>query len=95
MGAGHRSRTCDTLIIQALGLNRQNTILFGLEYCTNMTGLSLWGNQISGISPLVANSGLDEGDVVSLEGNKLELSEGSKALEDIRQLEARGVQVLY
>jgi len=70
-----------------------------LTSLTNLTGLDLQRNQISDISPLVANSGLTGGSVerddVSLQDNKLDLSEGSKALEDIKLLEARGVQVYY
>jgi internalin A len=34
--------------------------LSGLEYCTNLSGLSLWGNQISNISPLRNLSTLTE-----------------------------------
>ena len=62
----------------------------------NLTGLRLGNNQISDISPLVENSGLEEGDeVVLLRNNNLNLSEGSEDLENIRQLEARGVSVSY
>jgi len=52
-------------------------------------------NPISDISSLVENSGLGEGDYVLLENNNLDLSEGSEALENIRQLEGRGVMVQY
>jgi hypothetical protein len=43
----------------------------------------------------VANSGLGEGDTLRLAGNKLDLSEGSEDLENIRQLQGRGVVVHY
>jgi len=52
-------------------------------------------NQISDISPLVENSGLGEGDYVLLSNNNLDLSEGSEDMENIRQLEGRGVVVHY
>jgi len=32
--------------------------LSGLEYCTNLSGLSLWGNQISDVSPLAGLTNL-------------------------------------
>jgi len=43
----------------------------------------------------VENSGLGSGDIVVLRLNNLDLSEGSEDLEDIRQLEGRGVEVYY
>jgi len=43
----------------------------------------------------VENSELSEGDRVLLEGNNLDLSEGSEDLENIRILEERGVRVDY
>ena len=64
-----------------------------LASLTNLTRLTLTGNQISDISPLVENSGLGEGDLVFLQSNPLDLSEGSEDLENIRQLEARRVGV--
>ena len=52
--------------------------------------LYLARNQISDISPLVANSGLGEGDEVWLGNNNLDLSEGSEDLENITALEDGG-----
>jgi hypothetical protein len=52
-------------------------------------------NQISDISPLVANSGLGEGDVVTITENDLDLSEGSADMLNIGALEDRGVTVGY
>jgi len=52
--------------------------VFGLEYCTNLTSLSLHMNQISDISPLLENSGLGTRDVIGLKDNNLNLSEGSE-----------------
>ena len=66
-----------------------------LANLTSLTLLILWQNQISDISPLVENSGLGAGDKVLLEGNNLDLSEGSEDMENIRALENRGVVVNY
>ena len=71
------------------------TNLSGLEYCTNLTELTLHGNQISDISPLLENSGLGEGDEVYLEDNNLDLWEGSDNMENIKALEDGGVVVHY
>ncbi len=64
-----------------------------LAFLTNLTWLYLEGNEISDISPLVENSGLGPGDIVILLANNLDLSEGSEDLENIGQLEGRGVVV--
>ncbi|UCG54602.1 MAG: leucine-rich repeat domain-containing protein [Dehalococcoidia bacterium] len=66
-----------------------------LESLLNLTRLNLSGNQISDISPLLENSGLGEGDVVNLEGNELDLTEGSEDIASIRLLESRGVEITY
>ncbi len=66
-----------------------------LASLTNLTMLYLHGNLISDISPLVENSGLGLGDIVILENNNLDLSEGSEDMENIRQLQGRGVVVQY
>ncbi len=77
-----------------LGAN-QISVLSPLASLTNLTWLYLRANRISDISPLVENSELGPGDIVILRHNNLELSEGSEDLEDIRQLEGRGVEVYY
>ncbi len=77
-----------------LGAN-QISDLSPLASLTNLTWLYLRLNQISDISPLVENSGLGPGDIVFLLSNNLDLSEGSEDMEDIRQLEGRGVEVYY
>ena len=61
----------------------------------NLTELDLRENRISDLSPLVENLGLGGGDVVILQKNSLDLSEDSEDLENIRQLEARGVSVRH
>ena len=67
-----------------------------LASLTNLTTLTLSGNQINDISPLVEYRGLGAGDEIWLDDNPLlDLSEGSEDLENIRQLEARGVDVRY
>ena len=71
------------------------TDLSGLEYCTNLTGLYLDGNQISDISPLVENSGLGVGVMIYLRENKLDLNEGSEDIENINVLKDRGVEIHY
>ena len=83
------------------GLNNlQTLVLWGnqitdltlLSHLNNLTELYLGGNQIEDLSPLVANPGLSEGDVVDLRGNPLR----DKALtEQIPALRARGVEVIY
>jgi len=60
---------------------------------TNLEYLSLVMNNISDLSPLVENSGLGSGDEIYLEGNNLDLSEGSEDMDNIRALEDRGVIV--
>lgn len=66
-----------------------------LSSLTNLTELDLYANNISDISPLVENSGLGAGDIVRLEGNNLELREGSEDVEHIKALKNRGVIVLH
>jgi hypothetical protein len=44
---------------------------------------------------LVGNSGLGKGDEVYLDGNNLDLTEGSKDMANIKALEDRGVMVYY
>ena len=75
--------------------NNQLSDISPLTSLTNLEWLNLSMNPISDISPLVENSGLGEGDHVFLENNNLDLSEGSEDLENIRQLQGRGVEVHY
>jgi len=85
---------CSSLTGLYLSSN-QISDLSPLAYLTNLVHLRLRNNQISDLSPLVVNSGLGGGDRVWLEGNNLDLAEGSEDLENIRQLEGRGVKVNY
>ena len=56
------------------GLSARDTSisdLTGLEFATNLTELRLERNSISDLSPLVANTGLGNGDTVDVRGNSL------------------------
>jgi Leucine-rich repeat (LRR) protein len=66
-----------------------------LSSLTNLSELDLYANTISDISPLLENDGLGAGDLVRLEGNNLELWEGSNDMENIKTLKNRGVVVLH
>ena len=58
----------------------------------NLTFLNLTGNNISDISPLVANTGLDDGNEVWLQGNPLSLESFTT---HILALQSRGVTTLF
>ena len=58
--------------------------LTGIEYCTNLQTLTLRGNQISDISPLLNNPGIGEGDEIDLRGNQL----------DIQKLQEKGATII-
>ncbi|MDO8491976.1 MAG: hypothetical protein Q7T04_08195, partial [Dehalococcoidia bacterium] len=66
-----------------------------LSSLTELGGLSLGGNQIIDVSPLVQNSGLGQGDIVWLGNNPLDLRQGSQNRQDIETLKTRGVMVLH
>jgi len=66
-----------------------------LANLTNLQWLYLDHNQISDISPLVSNTGLGQGDWVSLENNLLDLTPGSDDMQNIQILQNRGVGVTY
>jgi hypothetical protein len=63
-----------------------------LASLTNLTKLWLDGNQIGNISALVQNEGLDEGDVIYLQGNPLSWHSINVC---IPELKGRGVIVVY
>jgi len=73
--------------------NNEISDISPLASLTSLEMLSLTANQISDITPLVENSGLSG--TISLVNNNLDLSEGSEDLENIKILEARGVEVDY
>jgi hypothetical protein len=66
-----------------------------LDDLTNLYGLYLAGNQIDDISSLVINTGLDSGDNLQLQRNKLYITGVSQNMADIQTLIGRGVQVEY
>ena len=64
-----------------------------LSGLTNLTELYLDENQIVDIQALVDNPGLDEGDVVDVRYNYLDLTPGSPDMLNIEALQDRGVRV--
>jgi hypothetical protein len=66
-----------------------------LESFTELFYLDLGDNLISDITPLVENTGLGEGDFVNLDGNVLDVTDGSDDKADIDALIARGVDVSF
>ncbi|MFC2000428.1 hypothetical protein ACFLXE_06715 [Chloroflexota bacterium] len=63
-----------------------------LQNLTSLKDVDLRANQITDIQTLVDNTGLSDGDQVSLSGNPLS---DTSINTYIPQLEARGVQVIY
>lgn len=63
-----------------------------LSKLTNLILLDLSFNQITDIAPLVNNSGLSQGDAISLNGNPLD---SISINQYIPQLKTRGVVVFY
>ena len=53
------------------------------------------GNEITDISSLVENSGIDQGDRVDLSNNYLDLTDGSEDMDDINTLLNREVDLNY
>lgn len=66
-----------------------------LSSLTSLMDLDLGGNPVRDISALVANEGLGKGDTLHLDNTRLLRSPGSKAMQDIAALKARGVVVQY
>ena len=66
--------------------------LTGLEHATNLTELSLDGNSISDLSPLVSNTGLGSGDKVNVRSNSLNTVSINT---HIPTLQGRGVEVNF
>ena len=82
--------------LQYLSLvGNQITDISPLANLTNLQVLYLNNNKISDISPLVRNTGLGKEDEIHLEGNPLDLSEGSITMLYIQILQNRGVKVYY
>ncbi len=66
-----------------------------LTYLVNLGYVFASDNRISDLGPLVANQGIGSGDIVDIQNNDLDLTPGSKAMEDIQTLTDRGVIVFY
>ena len=79
-----------TGLTQLEASNANITDLTGLEYATNLTQLNLENNSISDISPLVANTGLGNGDTVTVSENPLN---DASINTHIPALRSRGVEV--
>ncbi|MFC1899688.1 leucine-rich repeat domain-containing protein [Chloroflexota bacterium] len=85
---------CTSLTELSLGINEIDDIV-PLSSLTGLTVLKLFSNRISDISSLVNNSGFVDGDVIWITFNSLDLSEDSETLNNIKQLEERGVIIHY
>ena len=72
--------------------NANISVLTGLEDATNLTSLNLANNSIADISPLVANTGLGNGDRVDVNGNPLSTASINT---HIPTLQSRGVTVKF
>ena len=57
--------------------------------------LDFSNNNVTDISPLVSNTGIGSGDEIDMRYNYLDLTAGSKNMQDITTLINRGVQVKY
>lgn len=65
-----------------------------LEGFDDLRVLSLRGNQIASLAPLVANPGIGEGDFVDVSQNPLDLSDPA-VMADVQALLDRGVDLYY
>ncbi len=66
-----------------------------LQNMVEIEELNLKHNEISDIGPLVDDPGLGEGDILDISFNDLDLTEGSEDMQNIEELETRGVTVYY
>jgi Leucine-rich repeat (LRR) protein len=66
-----------------------------LQNLLEIEELNLKHNEISDIAPLVNNPGLDEGDILDIRFNDMDLTEGSEDMQNIEELQSRGVIVYY
>jgi len=81
-------------ITRLVGVKAEISDLRGIEYLINLDRLLLFNNQITDLSPLVANPGLGTGDIIFLQNNPLDLRPGSQNMRDIEKLRRRGVKVI-
>ncbi len=66
-----------------------------LANLTRLKELDFSNNKVTDISALVNNTGINIGDEIDMRYNLLDLSEGSKNMQDINTLINRGVKVKY
>ncbi len=89
--SGETITTADMVTLTRLDAEESNiTDLTGLEHATNLTILRLNNNDISDISSLVANTGLGDGDNISLYTNPLSYQ---SIYTHIPALQERGIEV--
>jgi len=82
--------------IKNLSFRKNNLVnILPLSALTTLEELYLQENQIADISALVDNENIASGDVVAINENSLDLSEGSEDMQDITALINRGVTVDY
>ena len=82
--------------LETLGLYGNNIKeLTSLVNLTNLEWLNLHHNKIEDITPLVNNQGFGSGDYINLLYNYLDLTEGSKNMDNIQELIEREVDVAY
>jgi len=78
--------------LEELGLHDNQIVdISPLSGLTKLEMLWLNDNQIHDIAPIVDNPGIDDGDLVRLDGNQLLLKPGSPDMRDIETLVGRGV----
>jgi formylglycine-generating enzyme required for sulfatase activity len=76
------------------GINQVSDIT-PLQNLTNLTSLYFQNNQVSDIVPLVNNAGIGTDDSLEMRYNNLDLTPGSKDMENINTLISRGCTVYY
>ncbi|HNR65979.1 MAG TPA: leucine-rich repeat domain-containing protein [Atribacterota bacterium] len=82
--------------LKELDLENNNiSDLSSLTNLINLEELDFENNKVTDISALVSNKGISMGDEVDMRYNHLDLSEGSKNMQDINTLINRGVKVEY
>ena len=75
--------------------NNEISDIATLTGLVNLKELYLSSNRINDITPLVLNSGLNNGDTVDLRSNYLDILGGSQDMDDINTLISRGAIVFY
>ena len=80
--------------LEQLWLDRNDiSDISALSELVRLKILGLTDNEIADISPLIDNTGLEEGDTITLSGNPLDYTPGSATIQAIDALKKRGVKV--